>query len=105
MSFYVYWRRWENETFSFKGVCYKNSKEEAILGITIDNKLNIDSHIGKMSKTSAQKLNALSRISTFLNKDKKSIILNAMIKSQFSYCPLIWMFSSQQSNNLIKKAH
>ena len=28
-----------------------------------------------------------------------------MIKSQFSYCPSIWMFSSRQSNNLINKVH
>ena len=28
-----------------------------------------------------------------------------MIKSQFSYCPIIWMFSSRQSNNLINKVH
>ena len=28
-----------------------------------------------------------------------------MIKSQFSYCPIIWMFSSRTSNNLINKAH
>ena len=28
-----------------------------------------------------------------------------MIKSQFSYCPIIWMFSSRRSNNLINKVH
>ena len=28
-----------------------------------------------------------------------------MIKSQFSYCPLIWMFSSRKSNNLINRIH
>ena len=28
-----------------------------------------------------------------------------MIKSQFSYCPLIWTFSGRQSNNLINKVH
>ena len=28
-----------------------------------------------------------------------------MIKSQFSYCPLIWMFYSRQSDNLTNKAH
>ena len=83
----------ENETFTFKDVCHKNSKEELILGITIDNKLNFDSHIRKMC------------ISTFLKKDQKRIIFNAMIKPQFSYCPLIWMFSSQQSNNLVNKVH
>ena len=58
-----------------------------------------------MCNKSGQKLNALSRITTFLNKDKKSIIFNAMIKSQFSYCPIIWMFSSRRSNNLINKVH
>ena len=79
----------ENETFTFKDVCYKSSKEEVILGITIDNKLSFDSHIRKMCKKSGQQLNALSRITTFLNKDQKSIIFNAMIKSQFSYCPII----------------
>ena len=61
----------ENETFTFKDVCYRNSKDEVILAITIDNKLNLDSHIRKMCKRSGQKLNALSKISTFLNKDKK----------------------------------
>ena len=59
-----------NKTFTFKNACYKNSKEEVILGITIDNKLNFDSHIRKVSKKSGQKLNALSRISTFLNIKK-----------------------------------
>ena len=28
-----------------------------------------------------------------------------MIKSQFSYRPLIWMFSSKKSNNLINRIH
>ena len=79
----------ENEAFAFEDVCYENSKEEVILRITIDNKLNFDSHIRKMCKNSGQKLNALSRISTFLNKDQKRIIFNAMIKFQFSYCSLI----------------
>ena len=95
----------KNETFTFKDVCYKSSKEEVILGITIDNKLSFDSHIRKMCNKSGQKLNALSRITTFLNKDKKGIIFNAMIKSQFSYCPIIWMFSSRRSENLINKVH
>ena len=58
-----------------------------------------------MCKKSGQKLNAISRISTFLNKDQKRIRFNAMMKSQSSYCPLIWMFYSRQSNNLISKVH
>ena len=34
-----------NVTFIFKGLVMKNSKEEKILGVTIDNKLNFKSHI------------------------------------------------------------
>lgn len=28
-----------------------------------------------------------------------------MIRSQFTYCPLVWMFCSRTSNNLIYKTH
>ena len=28
-----------------------------------------------------------------------------MIKSQFSYCPLIWILSSEQAKNLINIVH
>ena len=28
-----------------------------------------------------------------------------MTKSQFSYCSLIWMFSSRKSNNVINRIH
>ena len=31
------------------------------------------------------------------------MIFNALIKSQFSYCPLVWMFCSRQTNNKINK--
>ena len=31
-------------------MCYENSKEEDILGITNDNKLTIDSHVKKYAK-------------------------------------------------------
>ena len=84
----------ENETIIFNDVYYKNSKEETFSGVTIDKKLNFEGHIRKMCKKSGQILNTLSRISTFLNKDLKRIIFNAMIKSQFGYRPLIWMLSS-----------
>ena len=43
--------------------------------ITIDNNLNFDSHVKKMCKKSVQKLNAFSRISPFLNEDKKGPFL------------------------------
>ena len=49
-----------------------------------------------MCKNFYQKLNALSRVSTFLNKVKKMIIFIVTIKPQFFSC---------QSKYMIKKAH
>ena len=36
---------------------------------------------------------------------KKTFLYKSMIKSQLSYCPLVWVFCSRQSNNLINKIH
>ena len=36
---------------------------------------------------------------------KKTLLYKSIIKSQFAYCPLVWMFCFRQSNNLIYKVH
>ena len=84
-------------------MCLKSSKEEVILGITIDNNLTFDSHIKSICRKAGQKLSARSRISPYLETVKKELLLKCMVKSQFSYCPLIWMFCSRIANNLISK--
>ena len=58
-----------------------------------------------MSKKAAQKLGALNRISSLLDPENKNLVFNAVIKSHCSYCPLIWVFSSQRSNNMIYRIH
>ena len=83
----------ENDTFNFGNISLNNSKEEVILGLTIDNKLSFDNHVKKICRKASQKTCALSRISNYLGPKQKEIIFKGMIKSQFSYCPLIWMFS------------
>ena len=93
-----------NETFIFKGLVTKNSKEQKILGVTMD-KLTFKSHIKNLCKKASQKIRALSRFSNHLNDSQKSLILNSVVKSQFSYCRLVWMFCSRTSNNMINKVH
>ena len=39
-----------NETFIFKGLVMKNSKEQKILGVTIDNKLTFKNHMRNLCK-------------------------------------------------------
>ena len=36
---------------------------------------------------------------------KKKHLFHAAIKSQFNYCPLVWMFCSRTSNIMINKLH
>ena len=95
----------ENDDFVFDGIKLPNSCEEKILGVIIDNELKFDPHIRNMCKKAAQKLGVLNRISSLLDPEKKKLVFNAVIKSHFSYCPLIWMFSSRRSNNLINRIH
>ena len=46
----------ENETFLFYNILMENSKEQIILGVTIDNKLNFKSHISELCKRLLRKL-------------------------------------------------
>ena len=91
----------KNDDFIFDGIKLRNSCEEKILDVIIDNELNFDPHIRSMCKKAAQKLRVLNRISSLSNPEKKKLVFNAVIKSHFCSCPLIWMFSSRRSNNLI----
>ena len=36
---------------------------------------------------------------------KKTLFLPAVVKSQFNYCALVWMFCSRTSNHMINKVH
>ena len=95
----------ENGNFIFDGIKLSNSCEEKIFGVIIDNVLKFDPHIRSMCKNIAQKSGVLNRLSSLLDPEKKKLVFNAVIKSHFSYCSLIWMFSSRRSNNLINRIH
>ena len=83
----------------------ENSKEEVILEIIIDRKLTFASLIKSICRKVGQKLSALSRISPYLEKNKKELLFKSMVKSQVKYCPwmLIVMFCSRNADNLINK--
>ena len=54
---------------------------------------------------SKKKLYTLHRIESHMSLDKRKMLLRAFIESQFSYCPLIWMFHSRTLNNKINRLH
>ena len=71
----------ESDILKFENVCSENSKEEVMLGITIDTKLTFDSHIKSICRKAGQMLSALSRISPYLETDQKELLFKSMGKS------------------------
>ena len=78
-----------------------NSKSEKLLGVKFDHKLSFDDHISELCK----RLHALSRVASYMNISKRSILMNAFFKSQFSYFPLVWMCHSHANNGKINRLH
>ena len=95
----------KKEIFRFGGKKIQNSKSEKLLGVTIDNKLSFTEHVHKICDKASQKLNALTRLSSFMSLEKRRLIMKAFVNSQFGYCPLIWMFHNRTLNNRINRIH
>ena len=69
--------------------------------IKVDAKLNFNEHLNNIISKVSHKVNALSRAVPYMRVSKRKILLNSFFNSQFSYCPLIWMFYSRIMNNEI----
>ena len=82
----------DSKLLNFNDLIFKNCREVEILGITLDRKLKFRSHIKKLCRKVGQKLSDLIRISSYIDTNKKSSLYKSMIKSQFTCCPLVWMF-------------
>ena len=89
----------------FANASIASSPSEKLLGITLDSELKFEEHINKICNIVNKKLNALHRIGSHMSLDKRKMLLRAFIESQFSYCPLIWMFHSRTLNNKINQLH
>ena len=77
------------------------SHQEKLLGVQIDSKLKFDNHVKNLCKKAGKKLNVLGRQCNILPFHKRRILMNSFFNSQFSYCPLVWMFSSRELNTEI----
>ena len=83
----------------------KNSKFEKLLGIKLDSKLNFNSHIHDICQKARQKLNAISRITPYMDFARRRLIINAFFYSQFNYCQLVWMCHNRTNNDWINRLH
>ena len=77
------------------------SHQKILLGVLIYSKLKFENHIKNLRKKAGKNLNALGRQCNILPFHKRRILMNSFFNSQFSYCPLVWMFSSRELNSRI----
>ena len=79
----------EQVNLNLDNLIIKTSESEKLLGINIDNFLTFNELVSKLYKKANQKLRAIARISSYINKNKLRLIMNAFFSSQFGYCPLV----------------
>ena len=72
-----------------------DSKNEKLLGLTIDRNLNFVGHMFALCKTADRKLSVLSRISKNMSFEKNIFLVKAFVESQFAYCALTLMFHNR----------
>ena len=79
--------------------------ETKLLGVKFHHKLSFDDHISERCKNASRKIHALLRVASHMNILKRRILMNAFFKSQFSYCPLVWMCHNRANNGKINRLH
>ena len=89
--------KYSKATVTIRNSTVNEREYEKLLGITFDKKLSFRRHVEDLCKKGNQKLHALTRLSTYIDPIKLEILMNSFVKSQFNYCPLVWMFHERVS--------
>ena len=76
-----------------------------LLGINIDNDLKFREHIDQICDKAGNKISALARVRHHFSFQKRRMLMKTFIESQFSYCPLVWMFHDRVINQRINRLH
>ena len=74
-----------------------------LLGVSIDNELKFDKHVLNIIKKANSKLSALSRLTKFMNLQKKGTLHKVFVESQFKYCSLTWILHGHETNYIQDK--
>ena len=75
------------------------------MGIVLDNKLKFYKHVENISQKASKTLNALVKMTNYMELPKRRTLMNAFLKARFNYCPTVWMFHNRSLNNKINRLH
>ena len=69
------------------------------------NKLKFELHIGNICQKKNRKLDALARMTNYVELPERRILVDALSKAQFNYCCIVWMCHSHPLNNKINRLY
>ena len=72
-------------------------------GVSLDEQLKFDAHITNICIAASRQINALKRLSKYLNERSRVLIYKSFISSNFNYCPVTWMFCGWQNVTKLEK--
>jgi len=78
-------------------------REIDVLGVTLDDELNFNSHISGICAKASRQINILKRLSKYLNQDSRIAVYKSFISSNFSYCPVAWIFCGRGNSRKLEK--
>ena len=65
-------------------------------------------HIKNISPMNLKYINespCKNKIFKYVETSKRRVLVNSFVTSQFSYCPLIWMFHNRRMEHMVNKIH
>ena len=74
-----------------------------LLGVELDYQLNFNDQVSRICQKVSTQLNVLQRISKFLTEDTRLLVFKSFIRSNFSYCPIVWHFCSKTNTEKLEK--
>ena len=103
IHFMVFGDQSNDVTLQNETIAVVESREQKLLGITVDKKLTFKTHAESVCEQANQKHHALSRISCYLST--KQLTMKTFILLQINYCPLVSMFCDRILDNKINRRH
>ena len=104
-NFLISGHKYENLWINVGGAKIWESNSVTLLGVHVDSSLKFNKHVTELCKKADSKLSALSRLAKVLPFQKIRILMKSFFDSQFSYCPLTWMFIQLGTNHKVNHLH
>ena len=101
--FLISGHKFEHLWINVGGTKIWESNSVTLLCVQIDSSLKFDKHVIELCKKAGRKLSALKRLAKILPFQKMRILMKSFFDSQFSYCPLTWMFINRGTNHRVNR--